>query len=103
MQSLVDRLRKEYQSHGGLASRRKRGWRQQELSQASRGVSLGSQLRVPTGGILGPLYDERVESEEPENGGEPEQSEEPEESEAQSVEGEASEQEGDEAADDQNV
>ena len=103
MQSLVDRLRKEYQSHGGLASRRKRGWRQQELSQASRGVSLGSQLRVPTGGVLGPLFDERVESEEPENGGEPEQSEEPEESEAQSVEGEASEQEGDEAADDQNV
>lgn len=38
IQSLVDRLRKEYQEFGGLRPRKGRGWKQQEASKELRGA-----------------------------------------------------------------
>ena len=107
MQSLVDRLRTEYRLHGGLMARRKRGWRQTERSQASRGISRGSQPRGPRDGSLGPLFNSHAESQKrvqgEEQGEEQEQSEDQDESEPQehsevpSGDSEESEEESDEA------
>lgn len=38
IQSLIDRLRKEYQEYGGLKPRKGRGWKQQQASKQLRGV-----------------------------------------------------------------
>ena len=37
LQSLIDRLRKEYKKYGGLKPRKPRGWKQKQLSKAASG------------------------------------------------------------------
>lgn len=45
LQSLVDRLRKEYEEFGGLKPRKPRGWKQMQQSRAARGSLQGGLSR----------------------------------------------------------
>jgi hypothetical protein len=67
IQSLVDRLRKEFVEHGGLKPRKGRGWMQQEASKQLRGV--GSSVLAHPNGESGDEKSEKRGEEAGEKGG----------------------------------